>query len=111
MNPRTRARLRFRSREKKNQNQNKTKSDMQNELYAKWLETARKRVMESRNRYQYLQNKRWLQYLNITFNVVAIIYVASVKESRQLKILGVFIQLSEKPKNRVAAASKVIESH
>ena len=72
---------------------------MQNELYAKWLETARKRVMESRNQYQYLQNKRWLQYLNITF-VVAIIYVASVKESRQLKMLGVFIQLSEKPKIR-----------
>jgi hypothetical protein len=44
-------------------NQNKTKSDMQNKLNAIWLETARKRLMESRNRYQYFRNKRCLQYI------------------------------------------------
>jgi len=49
--------------QKKDQVQNKTKSEMQNDLYSKWLETARRRVTESRTRYAYFQNKRWLQYL------------------------------------------------
>ena len=45
---------------------------------------------------------------SITFTfVVAITYVASVKESRQLKILGVFVQLSEKPSS---SGIKIIKS-
>jgi hypothetical protein len=45
-------------------NKTKTKAEMQSKLHEKWLEMARKRLMKSRNRYEYLQNKQWLKYIN-----------------------------------------------
>jgi hypothetical protein len=38
---------------------------MQSKLHEKWLESARKRLMKSRNRYEDLQNKQWLKYILI----------------------------------------------